>query len=52
MHVNAGRGRMATEKISPTVPGAQYKISAWALGHMGSSATAAVEYVTAVEASE
>ena len=52
MYVNAGRGRMATEKISPTVPGAQYKISAWALGHMGSSATAAVEYVTAVEASE
>ena len=51
-YMNAGTRGMATEKISPTVPGAQYKISAWALGRMGSSATAAVEYVTAVEASE
>ena len=40
--------------ISPVVPGAQYRITAWTLGHdSGSrSATPAVEYVTTGEGSE
>ena len=49
-YVNAGRGSAVT--ISPAVPGAQYKITAWALGDGRKSATPAVEYVTAREASE
>ena len=50
-YVNAGRGRRVT--ISPVVPGAQYKITAWALTGTGKrSATPAVEYVTTGEASE
>ena len=52
-YVNTGRGRRVT--ISPAVPGAQYRITAWALD--GSydgrrSATPAVEYVTTREARE
>ena len=52
--MNAGRGRRVT--ISPAVPGAQYKITACALGD-GSydgkrSATPAVEYTTTGEAGE
>ncbi len=44
-YVNAGRGRNIT--ISPAVPGAQYRITAWALHSSGSrSARPAVEYAT------
>ena len=39
-YVNTGRGRRVT--ISPAVPGAQYRITAWALGNGGRSATPAV----------
>ena len=45
---NTGRGRRVT--ISPTVPGAQYRITAWALGGGTRSATPAVVYVTTGEA--
>ena len=48
-YVNTGRGRNVT--ISPAVPGAQYRITAWALGD-GSSATSAVEDATTGEAGE
>ena len=42
-----------TVAISPAVPGAQYRITAWALTGTGRrSATSAVEYVTPGEASE
>ena len=47
---NAGRGRRVT--ISPAVPGAQYRITAWALGDGRRSARPEVEYVTTGEASE
>ena len=43
-YVNTGRGRRVT--ISPVVPGAQYRITAWALGDGRRSATPAVEYAT------
>ena len=49
-YVHAGRGRRVT--ISRAVPGAQYRITAWALGHGRRSATPAVVYVTTGEASE
>ena len=49
-YVNAGRGRTVT--ISPAVPGAQYRITAWALGGGNRSATPAVVYVTTGKASE
>ena len=50
-YVNAGRGRRVT--ISPAVPGAQYRITAWALTAAGRrSATPAVEYAMTGEASE
>ena len=48
-YVNAGRGRRVT--ISPAVPGAQYRITAWALGGGRRSATPA-KYPTTGEASE
>ena len=50
-YVNAGRGRRVT--ISPAVPGAQYRITTWALaGRNGRrSARPAVEYITARETS-
>ena len=38
--------------ISPAVPGAQYRITAWTLGNSGRSATPAVKSVTTGEASE
>ena len=47
-YVNAGRGRRVT--ISPAVPGAQYRITAWALTRR--SATRAVVNATTGEASE
>ena len=49
-YVHAGRGRRVT--ISPAVPGAQYRVKAWALGDGKRSARPAVEYVTTGEASE
>ena len=50
-YVNAGRGRRIT--ISPAVPGAQYRITAWALDSgTRRSATPAVKSVTAGELSE
>ena len=49
-YVNTGRGRRVT--ISPAVPGAQYRITAWALGDGRRSAVPAVEYVTTGEASK
>ena len=49
-YVNTGRGRRVP--ISPAVPGAQYRITAWALGDGRRSATPAVMDVTTEEASE
>ena len=49
-YVNTGRGRRVT--ISPVVPGAQYRITAWALGNGSKSAAPAVESVITGEASE
>ena len=49
-YVNTGRGRRVT--ISPAVPGAQYRITAWALNTGSRSATPAVESITAGKASE
>ena len=49
-YMNTGSGRTVT--ISPAVPGAQYRITAWALGDGGRSATPPVVDVTTGEASE
>ena len=49
-YVNAGRGRRVT--VSPAVPGAQYRITAWALGNGRRSATPAVVYATTREAGQ
>ena len=50
-YVNTGTGRGVT--VSPAVPGAQYRITAWALiGNDRRSATSAVKSVTIGEASE
>ena len=49
-YVNTGRGRRVT--ISPAVPGAQYRITAWGLGNGSRSETPTVESVTTAEASE
>ena len=50
-YVKTGRGGRVT--ISPAVPGGRYRITAWALtGGGGRSATPAVGYATAGEASE
>ena len=49
-YVNTGRGRSVT--ISPAVPGAQYRITAWALGDGRRSATPAMDDVTTREAGE
>ena len=49
-YVNTGTGRRVT--ISPAVPGAQYRITAWALGDGRRSATPAVVDVTTSEASK
>ena len=46
-YVNTGRGRRVT--ISPAIPGAQYRITAWLLGD-GRSATPAVVEATTGEA--
>ena len=48
-YVNTGRGRRVT--ISPVVPGAQYRITAWALGDGRRSATPTVVDATTGEAS-
>ena len=47
---NTGRGSRVT--ISPAIPGAQYRITAWALGAGRRSAIPAVEHVTTEEASK
>ena len=49
-YANTGGGRRVT--ISPAVPGAQYRITAWALGNGSRSATPAVKSVSTGEASE
>ena len=49
-YVNTGRGRRVT--ISPAVPGAQYRITAWALSDGRRSVTPAVVDVTTGEARE
>ena len=49
-YVNANTKRRVT--ISPAVPGAQYRITAWALGNGRRSATPAVVDATTGEASE
>ena len=49
-YMNTGRGRRVT--ISPAVPGAHYRITAWALGSGRRSATPAVVDATTGEASE
>ena len=49
-YVNTGRGRRVS--ISPAVPGAQYRITAWALGGGKRSARPAVEHATTGKASE
>ncbi len=49
-YVNTGRGRRVT--ISPAVPGAQYRITAWALSNVTRSATPAVVDATTGEASK
>ena len=51
-YVNTGTRRTAT--ISPAVPGAQYRITAWALGNRNrmSAATSAVKSVTSGATSE
>ena len=49
-YVNAGRGSRVT--ISPVVPGAQYRITAWALSYGRRSAIPAVESATTGEAGE
>ena len=50
-YMNTGRGRRVT--ISPAVPGAQYRITAWALDSgPGRSATPAAADVPTREASE
>ena len=49
-YVNTGRGRRVT--INPVVPGAQYRIIAWALGDGRRSATPAVEDATTIEAGQ
>ena len=48
-YVNRGRRRVT---ISPAVPGAQYRITAWALGDGRRSATPAVVDVTTREAGQ
>ena len=47
---NAGRGSRVT--ISPVVPGAQYRFTAWALGSGNRSATPAIRSATTRNASE
>ena len=43
-YVNTGRGRRVT--ISPAVPGAQYRITAWALGNDSRGAIPTVKSVS------
>ena len=53
-YVNAGSYRGGTVTISPAVPGAQYRITAWALGNANGSrsATPAVKTATTGGTSE
>ena len=53
INVNTGTGRVRTVTISPAVPGAQYRITAWALDSgTRRSATPAVKSAVTGEASE
>ena len=47
-YLNTGRGRRVT--ISPAVPGARYRITAWALGDGRRSTTSAVVDATTIQA--
>ena len=49
-YANTGGGKRVT--ISPAVPGARYRITAWALGNGTRSATPAVVDATTGEASK
>ena len=49
-YVNTGRGRRVA--IRPAVPGAQYRITAWALGNGRRSATPTVVNATTMEAGQ
>ena len=49
-YVNTGRGSKVT--ISPVIPGAQYRITAWAFGDGRRSATPAVVDATTMEAGQ
>ena len=49
-YVNTGRRRRVP--INPVVPGAQYRIIAWALGDGRRSAIPAVEDVTTIQAGQ
>ena len=49
-YVNTGRGSKVT--ISPAIPGAQYRITAWALGDGRRSATPTVVDATTAEAGQ
>ena len=50
MYRNTGRGRRVT--FTPAVPGAQYRITAWALDNVTRSETPAEEYGMAQETRE
>ena len=49
-YVNTGRGRRGT--ISPAVPGAQYRITAWAFSGDGRRSATPAKYPTTEEPSE
>ena len=49
-YVNTGRGSEVT--ISPAIPGAQYRITAWALGDGRRSAAPTVVDATTMEAGQ
>ena len=51
-YVNTFRGRGSKVTISPVVPGAQYRITAWALSDGRRSATPAVVDATTREAGQ
>ena len=49
-YVNTGRGKRVP--ISPAVPGARYRITAWALGNGSRSENSTVKSITTREACE
>ena len=55
VYVNAGKGRTERPRrveISPAVPGAQHRISTWALGDCSKSVIPALEHVTTGDVGE